>query len=169
MEFEIFKSILEGRTPKGRKVPKKYLTGDTEADKQRMKKEIDKHAHKDDNDSSAYVDWVADYKEGDTRGERHETKKSKATKKYEEMFGESKDAPWKKGLKIKAEETEIPYRFLKKVYDRGLAAWKTGHRPGVQQHQWAMGRVNSFVTGEGKSREADADIWSDYQKWKEDS
>ena len=34
----------------------------------------------------------------------------------------------------------------KKVYDKGLAAWRTGHRPGVQQHQWAAGHVYSFVT-----------------------
>ena len=35
---------------------------------------------------------------------------------------------------------------LKKVYDRGMAAWKGGHRPGATQQQWAFARVNSFVT-----------------------
>jgi len=61
-------------------------------------------------------------------------------------------------LKNKAEKTGIPMRTLRAVYNRGLAAWKTGHRPGVSQHQWAMGRVNSFLVG-GPARKADKDLW----------
>jgi len=49
-------------------------------------------------------------------------------------------------LKKKAEKTGMPYSILKQVYDRGMAAWKGGHRPGAGQHQWALARVNSFVT-----------------------
>ena len=49
-------------------------------------------------------------------------------------------------LKNKAEKTGMPYSILKKVYDRGMAAWKGGHRPGATQQQWAFARVNSFVT-----------------------
>ena len=51
-----------------------------------------------------------------------------------------------KGLKNKAEKTGMPYGVLKKVYDRGMAAWRGGHRPGTTQQQWAFARVNSFVT-----------------------
>ena len=50
------------------------------------------------------------------------------------------------GLKKKAEKSGMPYSILKKVFDRGMAAWKGGHRPGASQHQWAFARVNSFVT-----------------------
>ena len=50
------------------------------------------------------------------------------------------------GLKKKAEKSGMPYSILKKVYDRGMAAWKSGHRPGASQQQWAFARVNSFVT-----------------------
>ena len=50
------------------------------------------------------------------------------------------------GLKKKAEKSGMPYSILKKVYDRGMAAWKGGHRPGASQQQWAFARVNSFVT-----------------------
>ena len=50
------------------------------------------------------------------------------------------------GLKNKAEKTGMPYGVLKKVYDRGMAAWRGGHRPGTTQQQWAFARVNSFVT-----------------------
>ena len=50
------------------------------------------------------------------------------------------------GLKNKAEKSGMPYGILKKVYDRGMAAWRGGHRPGTTQQQWAFARVNSFVT-----------------------
>ena len=58
------------------------------------------------------------------------------------------------GLVTKSEKTGIPYGILKKSYDRGMAAWKTGHRPGTTPQQWAFARVNSMVTG-GK---ADPDL-----------
>ena len=32
-------------------------------------------------------------------------------------------------LQKKADKSGISYGTLKKVYDRGMAAWKTGHRP----------------------------------------
>lgn len=62
------------------------------------------------------------------------------------------------GLKNKAEKSGIPYGTLKSVYDRGVAAWRTGHRPGTTPQQWGYARVNSFITG-GKTRTtADADL-----------
>jgi nicotinic acid mononucleotide adenylyltransferase len=66
----------------------------------------------------------------------------------------------KKALQNKAEKTGISYAILKKVFDRGVAAWRTGHRPGTTPAQWGMARVNSFATG-GKTRTtADADLWA---------
>ena len=63
------------------------------------------------------------------------------------------------GLENKSEKSGVPYGILKKVYDRGMAAWKGGHRPGTTPQQWAFARVNSFLTG-GKTRTtADADLW----------
>ena len=58
------------------------------------------------------------------------------------------------GLVNKSKQTGVPYSILKKSYDRGMAAWKTGHRPGTTPQQWAMARVNSMLTG-GK---ADPDL-----------
>ena len=64
-----------------------------------------------------------------------------------------------KGLENKADKTGMPYGILKKVYDRGMAAWKGGHRPGAGQQQWAFARVNSFVTkSSGTWGKADADL-----------
>ena len=65
---------------------------------------------------------------------------------------ESKEHPAKAlyekiaAVKNKAEKTGMPYSILKQVYNRGMAAWKGGHRPGTTPQQWAMARVNSFVT-----------------------
>ena len=73
-----------------------------------------------------------------------------------------------KGLKTKAEKTGISYDILKQVYDRGIAAWRTGHRPGTTPQQWAFARVNSFVTG-GKTRTtADKDLWAKVKSKKEE-
>jgi len=64
-----------------------------------------------------------------------------------------------KGLAKKAEKSGMPYSILKKVYDRGMAAWKTGHRPGTTPQQWAFARVNSFVTkSSGTWGKADKDL-----------
>jgi len=64
-----------------------------------------------------------------------------------------------KAVKNKSEKTGMPYSILKKVYDRGMAAWKGGHRPGTTPQQWALARVNSFVTkSSGTWGGADSDL-----------
>ena len=68
------------------------------------------------------------------------------------------------GLKKKAEKSGVSYGTLKKVYNRGMAAWKTGHRPGTTPQQWAMARVNSYITkGKGTYHGADKDLRDDVQ------
>jgi hypothetical protein len=64
-----------------------------------------------------------------------------------------------KALKTKAEESGISIGILRAVMRRGLAAWKTGHRPGAGQEQWGYARVNSFLTkGKGTWGKADKDL-----------
>ena len=71
------------------------------------------------------------------------------------------------GIRNKAEKTGISYAILKKVFDRGVAAWRTGHRPGTTPEQWGYARINSFATG-GKTRTtADADLWAKHTGKKE--
>ena len=63
------------------------------------------------------------------------------------------------GLKKKSAKSGISYGTLKKVYNRGMAAWKTGHRPGTTPQQWAMARVNSYIgKGKGTYYGADSDL-----------
>ena len=74
------------------------------------------------------------------------------------MFSE-KDSGTDTALKEKSKASGISLSILREVFQRGMAAWRTGHRPGVAPPQWALGRVNSFITGEGKARSADEDLW----------
>ena len=71
------------------------------------------------------------------------------------------------GLVKKSEKSGVSYSILKQVYNRGMAAWRTGHRPGTTPQQWAFARVNSFLTG-GGARKADADLWSKAKKSKKE-
>ena len=55
-----------------------------------------------------------------------------------------------KSLSAKAAKSGISVGTLKKVYNRGVAAWKTGHRPGTTPSQWGHARVNAFITKKKK-------------------
>lgn len=69
------------------------------------------------------------------------------------------------GLEKKSKASGISYSILKQVYDRGMAAWKTGHRPGASQQQWAFARVNSFISkGSGTWGKADKDLAAKVKK-----
>ena len=90
------------------------------------------------------------------------TKESKYTKKYREKFGEEVEFITEnpdKALKKKSEDSGISVSILKQVYKRGVAAWRTGHRPGTTPEQWGFARVNSFIVGGKTRRTADADLW----------
>ncbi|MDB4343002.1 hypothetical protein OAA21_00280 [bacterium] len=71
----------------------------------------------------------------------HEIAKKILNKEEKRVYVESMA-----GLRKKADKSGMSYSILKKVFDRGMAAWKTGHRPGTSQQQWAYARVNSFIT-----------------------
>jgi len=77
-----------------------------------------------------------------------------------ESLEEAKKSGVTASLKKKSQASGIPMGILRKVFAKGMQAWNAGHRPGVAQHQWAFGRVNSFITGAGGARKADADLWT---------
>ena len=87
--------------------------------------------------------------------------KEKETKKESVNYPEGAKLTFEsiQAVKNKAEKTGMPYSILKQVYDRGMAAWRGGHRPGATQVQWALARVNSFVTkSSGTWGGADSDL-----------
>ena len=86
---------------------------------------------------------------------------------YEQAFDELLE---NEGLKKKAAKSGISYGTLKKVYNRGMAAWRTGHRPGTTPQQWGMARVNSYIgKGKGTYYGADADLRGEKRKTKKEA
>ena len=148
-------ALKEKTVPKDKDTdqPKKYVAGLSDKDKKAHDRHLEKGSKKSDSDKSAYKQSPADKKA--------KTKPSVHTKKYKQMFGES-DVELNeviKGLKKKAEKSGMPYSILKQVYNRGMAAWKGGHRPGTTPQQWAFARVNSFITkSSGTWGKADKDL-----------
>lgn len=78
----------------------------------------------------------------------------------DEEINEEKKSGVSETLRKKSKASGIPVSILRKVFSKGMQAWNAGHISGVAQHQWAFGRVNSFITGSGGARKADADLWS---------
>ena len=68
-----------------------------------------------------------------------ETRTSSYTSKFRKKY------PGVTKLKDISKVTDIPLKTLQTVYNRGLAAWRTGHRPGASPQAWAYARVHSFV------------------------
>ena len=94
------------------------------------------------------------------------TKESKYTKAYRERFGEEVemeeiDESAEAGLAKKAKESGVSLGTLRQVYKRGVAAWRTGHRPGTTPQQWGMARVNSYITKGKTYHTADKDLRED--------
>jgi len=100
---------------------------------------------------------------------RSDSPESKHTKKFRKMYGENtltfedfnitEKADVTDALKKKADKSGMPYAILKKVFDRGYAAWSSSHRPGTNPTQWGLARVNSFATkSSGTWGKADADL-----------
>ena len=65
----------------------------------------------------------------------------------------------KKALREKAEGTRFTYGELAQVYRRGQGAYLSSGSRNVSMAAWAMGRVNSYISGKGGARKADADIY----------
>jgi len=80
------------------------------------------------------------------------TKTSSYTQKFRKMY------PGVKSLPEIAKATGVPLKTLKTVYNRGLAAWRTGHRPGASPQAWGYARVHSFVTKGRTYYTADANL-----------
>ena len=152
--------------------PAKYYAGVSKAIKAKRAKEFELRSKTDSRDASAY--------KNDIPGDKGvETKPSIYTQKYKKMYGESVEVTYDvlnqvwddiaeetstiteaeiKALKDKSEKSGIPYGTLKKVYNRGMAAWRTGHRPGTTPQQWAFARVNSYITKGKTYHTADKDL-----------
>ncbi len=124
--------------------PEKYYKGLTRKNRQARQKEIAKFGAMNWKDPRAYVGFRTD------RGVR--TRKSSYTEQWFRLF------PNARSLKEKAAASGVPLQYLQAVYNRGMAAWRTGHRPGATQQQWGYARVHSFLVKGKTFWTTDADL-----------
>ena len=86
--------------------------------------------------------------ENDTTKIKFKTDKS-VTKvkrsKYHDVFEKQYKISSSSSLEQKSKVSGVPLNVLKKVFSKGVAAWKTGHRPGTNAIQWGNARVSSFL------------------------
>lgn len=150
-----FSELLENRRSAQ---PEKYHKNLSPSTQVARAAHFDAMKDKEDDDEDAYEPAPGDA--------QAKTKPSQHTKKYKERFESNLTMESfgqylieNKAVRKKAKETGISYSILKQVYDRGVAAWKTGHRPGTTPQQWGLARVNSFATGGKTRRTADKDLW----------
>ena len=127
--------------------PRKYFSGLSTRQKKQKLAEMKRFGAMSASDSRAYVGFNTD------KGVK--TRRSSYTKKFYDL------APNSKTLKQKAEFTKVPLKYIKASYDRGMAAWRTGHRPGATQQQWGYARVHSFLTCGKTYLTSDADLARD--------
>ena len=78
------------------------------------------------------------------------------TSSYTQRF--RKKYPGVKSLPDIAKATKIPLKTIETVYNRGLAAWRTGHRPGASPQAWGYARVHSYVMKGKTYRTANANL-----------
>jgi hypothetical protein len=124
--------------------PKKYYKGLSKNKKTQRKREIQKFGSLNWKNPKAYVGFKTD--KGVT------TKKSGYTAAWKKKF------PDATSLEEKSKVTGVPLKYIKESYNRGMAAWRTGHRPGATEQQWGYARVHSFLLCGKTYHTTDSDI-----------
>ena len=81
------------------------------------------------------------------------TRTSSYTQKFRKKYGQNV-----KSLPEISRATGVPLKTLQTIYNRGLAAWRTGHRPGASPQAWGYARVHSFVVKGKTYYTADKDL-----------
>ncbi len=143
-----------------RKVSKKYTKGLSESTSAKRKAEIRKRAK----GKKSYKPLP-----GDSKAKTKESKYTKSASKLREQIRiETTKAPGKnrkdRFIHAVSKVTSIPKSIIRKVYDRGLAAWASGHRPGATAQQWARARLYSFLTGGKTTTMSDAPLYAEAKK-----
>jgi hypothetical protein len=125
-------------------LPPKYFAGLSKTRKAKRLTEIRRFGSKHWRDPSAYTGFVTD--------KNVKTRKSTYTSAWYHRF------PAARSLRDKAKATGVPLHYLVESYNRGMAAWRTGHRPGATQQQWGYARVHSFLLCGKTARTTDSDL-----------
>jgi len=124
--------------------PPKYFKGLSKTRKAKRVQEIKKFGAMSHKNPKAYV--------GFSTNKDVKTRKSSYTKKWNSLY------PGVKSLNDRAKLTGVPLDLIEKCYNRGMAAWRTGHRPGATQQQWGYARVSSLLLGGKTAQTTDSDL-----------
>lgn len=124
--------------------PKRYFSGLSKTMKIKRRKEIKKFGSMSWKNPKAYVGFKSNI--------GSKTRKSSYTKSWNKLF------PNVKSLEEKAKATGVPLQYIRKSYNRGMAAWRTGHRPSATQQQWGYARTSSFLLKGKTYYTADSDL-----------
>ena len=124
--------------------PEKYYRGLTRKQNLQRKRSATRRTKMSWKDPKAYVPFKSD--------QGVKTRKSSYTERFHKKY------PGVKTLSEISKASGVPVKTLQTVYDRGMAAWRTGHRPGASAQAWGMARVHSFVLHGKTWRTADKDL-----------
>lgn len=124
--------------------PKKYVRGLTRKQAQQRKRSATRRRTMSFKDPNAYAPFRSD------KGVK--TRKSSYTERFHKKYPGATSIPEISNV------TGIPASTLRTVYNRGMAAWRTGHRPGASQQAWGMARVYSFALKGKTWKTADKDL-----------
>jgi hypothetical protein len=124
--------------------PHKYYRGLTKKQALTRKAEISKFGKMHWRNPKAYVGFKTD-KYAKTK------RKSSYTAQWDRLFPDAKT------LEERSKVTGVPKSYLLQVYNRGMAAWRTGHRPGMSEQAWSYPRVSSYLLCGKAHYTADAD------------
>lgn len=143
------------------KVPKKYTKGLGESTQDRRRAEIRKRLK----GKKSYEKLP-----GDARAKTKPSKYTQRIKKsglrsvIQEEATKKEGKPRERFIKAVASVTDIPKGIIQEVFDKGLAAWAVGHRPGATQDQWARARVYSFLSKGRTVETADKQLFEKAKK-----
>lgn len=126
--------------------PAKYIRGLTQKQARQRKRVATRRTKMSWKSSQAYNPFASD------KGIR--TRKSSYTARWKSKY------PNASGLGDASRISGISRSLLKKSYNRGMAAWRTGHRPGATQEQWGYARMYSML----QCGKADKDLQTQIKK-----
>ena len=112
-------------------LPKRYFSGLSQTKRALRKKELTKRAKMSWKTQKAYRPFKTDI--------GVKTRKSKYNLTWKKMF------PDVTSIEGAAKVTGVPAGLIKESYNRGVAAWRTGHRPGATKEQWGIARYRSML------------------------
>lgn len=141
-----------------RKVPTKYVSGLKESTAAKRKAEIRKRSKGDVPKSKQYEPLPGD-KTAKTKPSQYTTGAGEIRQKILSRATKLSGTQDDRFVSAVSIETGIPKAIIREVYDKGLAAWAVGHRPGATAAQWARARVYSFITGGKTSETADQPLY----------